>query len=104
MRYALLLLTVGMVRRIALGAETEQARRMVVLQGMRLAMIGVVLGLGAAFGLTRLMTSFLYGVQARDPAVFVVTALVRTVVSLLGVRVPARRASTISPLTALRAH
>ena len=90
--------------RIALGAEADQVRRMVVFQGMRLAVIGVVLGLGAAFGLTRLMASFLYGVQARDPAVFVVTPLVLTVVSLLAVWLPARRASTVSPLTALRAQ
>jgi predicted permease len=88
--------------RIALGAEARQVRRMVVVQGMRLAIVGVVLGLGAAWGLTRLMASFLYEVQARDPAVFVVMPLVLTIVSLLAVWLPARRASTVSPLTALR--
>jgi ABC-type antimicrobial peptide transport system permease subunit len=77
---------------------------MVVFQGMRLAVIGVALGLGVAFGLTRLMGSFLYGVQARDPAVFVAIPLVLTVVSLVAVWLPARRASTVSPLTALRAQ
>jgi predicted permease len=88
--------------RIALGAEAQQVRRMVVVQGMRLAIVGVVLGLGAAWGLTRLMASFLYEVQARDPAVFIVMPLVLAIVSLLAVWLPARRASTVSPLTALR--
>ena len=68
--------------RIALGAEAAQVRRMVVFQGMRLAVVGVVVGLGAAWGLTRLMASFLYEVQARDPAVFIVMPLVLTIVSL----------------------
>ena len=88
--------------RIALGAEAQQVRRMVVFQGMRLAVVGVVLGLGAAWGLTRLMASFLYEVQARDPAVFVVMPVVLTIVSLIAVWLPARRASSVSPLTALR--
>jgi predicted permease len=90
--------------RIALGAEAEQVRRMVVVQGMRLAIIGVVVGLAAAWGLTRLMASVLYQVQARDPAVFIVMPLVLTIVSLIAVWLPARRASTVSPLTALRAQ
>jgi putative ABC transport system permease protein len=90
--------------RIALGAEAQQVRRMVVFQGMRLAVIGVVVGLGAAWGLTRLMASFLFGVEARDPAVFIVMPLLLTVVSLVAVWLPARRASTVSPLTALRSQ
>jgi predicted permease len=90
--------------RIALGAEAQQVRRMVVVQGMRLAIIGVVVGLAAAWGLTRLMASVLYQVQARDPAVFIVMPLVLTIVSLIAVWLPARRASTVSPLTALRAQ
>ena len=90
--------------RIALGAEARGVRRMVVFQGMRLAVIGVVVGLAAAFALTRVIASFLYGVQARDPAVFIVIPLVLTLVSLVAVWLPARRASTVSPLTALRAQ
>jgi putative ABC transport system permease protein len=90
--------------RIALGAEAEQVRRMVVVQGMRLAIVGVVVGLAAAWGLTRWLTSVLYQVQARDPAVFIVMPLVLTVVSLIAVWLPARRASAVSPLTALRAQ
>jgi putative ABC transport system permease protein len=88
--------------RIALGAEAQQVRRMVVFQGMRLAIIGVVLGLGAAWGLTRLMATFLYQVEARDPAVFIIMPIVLTVVSLIAVWLPARRASSVSPLVALR--
>ena len=88
--------------RIALGAEAGQVRRMVVFQGMRLAIAGVVLGLGAAWWLTRLIESFLYQVKTRDPIVFVVMPLVLTIVSLIAVWLPARRASTVNPLIALR--
>jgi predicted permease len=88
--------------RMALGAEAEQVRRMVVFQGMRLAVIGVVVGLIAAFGLTRLMASFLFGVQARDPVVFIVMPALLTVVSIVAVWLPARRASAVNPLVALR--
>jgi ABC-type antimicrobial peptide transport system permease subunit len=90
--------------RIALGAEAEQVRRMVVMQGMRLAVVGVIVGLGASWGLTRLMASVLYQVQARDPVVFIVMPVVLTLVSLIAVWLPARRASAVSPLTALRAQ
>jgi putative ABC transport system permease protein len=90
--------------RMALGAEAKGVRRMVVFQGMRLAVAGVVVGLAAAFALTRLMTSFLFGVQARDPAVFIGMPVALTIVSLLAVWLPARRASTVNPLTALRAQ
>jgi putative ABC transport system permease protein len=88
--------------RMALGAEALQVRRMVVFQGMRLAVIGVVVGLAAAFGLTRLMASFLFGIEARDPAVFVGIPLLLTAVSLVAVWLPARRASAVNPLAALR--
>jgi len=88
--------------RMALGAEAEQVRRMVVFQGMRLAVIGVVVGLAAAFGLTRLMATFLFGVQARDPAVFIAMPALLTIVSIVAVWLPARRASTVNPLIALR--
>ena len=88
--------------RMALGAEAEQVRRMVVFQGMRLAVIGVVVGLVASFAVTRLMASFLFGVQARDPMVFITMPALLTVVSIVAVWLPARRASTVNPLVALR--
>jgi putative ABC transport system permease protein len=88
--------------RMALGAGGRDVRRMVVFQGMRLAIIGVVVGLAAAFGLSRLIASLLFGVQARDPMVFVVIPLLLTVVSLIAVWLPAHRASTVDPLRALR--
>jgi putative ABC transport system permease protein len=88
--------------RMALGAGGRDVRRMVVFQGMRLAIIGVVVGLAAALGLSQLIASLLFGVQARDPMVFVAIPLLLTVVSLIAVWLPAHRASTIDPLRALR--
>ncbi len=88
--------------RMALGAETADVRRMVVFQGMALALIGVAVGIAAAFGLSRLIASFLFGVQAWDPAVFVVVPLLLSAVALLAVWIPARRATRIDPLDALR--
>jgi putative ABC transport system permease protein len=75
---------------------------MVVWQGMTLAAIGVVVGVGAAFGLTRLIATFLFGVKERDPMVFLTVAVALTVVSLLAVSLPARRATRIDPVVALR--
>jgi len=88
--------------RLALGAESGTVRNMVVGQGMLLAIIGVVVGVGAAFGLSRLIASLLFGVKASDPAVFVAVPLVLTLVALLAVWLPARRASRIDPIVALR--
>jgi predicted permease len=88
--------------RLALGADRGQVRTMVLMQGMRLALIGVAVGLAAAFGLTRLIASFLFGVEALDPLVFVGAPLVLAAVSLLAVWFPARRASQVQPLAALR--
>ena len=88
--------------RIALGAETSQVRRMVVWQGLKLAIIGVGIGLGAAFGLSRFIRTFLYGVQAYDPAVFVVAPIVLGGVALLACWIPALRASRVDPVDALR--
>ena len=88
--------------RMALGAESNDVRRMVIGQGMTLALIGVVIGVAASFGLTRVISSFLFGVKAWDPAVFVIVPLVLSAVALLAVWVPARRATRIDPLDALR--
>ena len=89
--------------RMALGAEPGVVRRMVVLQGMRLAAIGVVLGVAGAYGLARYMRNFLFGVEARDPLVFLGVPLLLAVIALVAVWVPAARASRIDPLGALRA-
>jgi len=88
--------------RLALGAEGGTLRRMIILQGMRLAIVGVVVGLASAFGLTRFMATLLFGVQARDPMVFIAIPLVLTVVALAAVWLPAMRVTRVDPLTALR--
>ena len=88
--------------RLALGAETSAVRRMVVMQGMALAIVGVVIGVAGAFGLTRFIASFLYGVEERDPLVFAGIPLLLALVALAAVWLPASRASRINPLDALR--
>jgi putative ABC transport system permease protein len=88
--------------RLALGAKVTQVRRMVVMQGMRLALVGVAVGTAAAFGFARAIASFLFGVQSWDPAVFVGAPAVLALVALLAAWVPARRASRVSPNEALR--
>ena len=88
--------------RLALGAQTSQVRRMVVSQGMILALVGVAIGLAASFGLARLITTFLFGVTAKDPAVFSGVPLLLAAVAFLAVWLPARRASRVDPLIALR--
>jgi predicted permease len=88
--------------RIALGAESGRVRNMVVGQGMRLALIGVALGLVAAFGLTRLLATFLFGVKPSDPVVFVTVPVLLSAVALIATWLPARRATKIDPVDALR--
>jgi len=88
--------------RLALGAEPSSVRKMVVTQGMGLALVGVVTGIVAAYFLTRLLATFLFGVKDKDPVVFTTVAVLLTLVSLLAVWLPARRATRIDPLIALR--
>jgi putative ABC transport system permease protein len=88
--------------RMALGAEASQVRNMVVRQGMGLALAGVVVGIAGAFALSRLIESFLFGVKARDPLVFMTVPLVLSAVSLFAVWLPAHRASRVNPLDCLR--
>ncbi len=88
--------------RLALGAAPSAVHRMVVLQGMRLALIGVLIGVGAAYGLSRYMSTLLFGVEARDPLVFVGVPLLLAFIALVAVWIPAGRASRIDPLGALR--
>jgi ABC-type antimicrobial peptide transport system permease subunit len=88
--------------RLALGAQPAAVQRMVVMQGMRLALIGVVIGIGSAYWLARYMKSLLFGVEVRDPMVFVGVPVLLAVIALLAVWIPAARASRIDPLGALR--
>jgi len=88
--------------RMALGAQASSLRNMVIGQGMMLAALGVVLGIGGAFWLTRFLTSFLFGVKAWDPIVFIVTPFLLSAVALFAVWIPAKRVTRVDPMTALR--
>jgi putative ABC transport system permease protein len=88
--------------RIALGARTADVLRMVLGQGMRVAVVGIVIGLGAAFALTRLLTSLLFQVSATDTRTFTTVAGILVAVALLACYIPARRATKVDPLEALR--
>jgi putative ABC transport system permease protein len=88
--------------RMALGADRQAVRKMVVWQGMRLALIGVCAGIIASFGLTKLIASFLFNVKPWDPAVFVAVPLILSAVALVAVWLPAARASRVDPMQALR--
>jgi predicted permease len=88
--------------RLALGAQGRDVLQMILRQGAKLALVGVVVGVGAAFALTRLMTGLLFGVTAHDPLTFVGVAALLILVALLACYIPARRATLIDPIVALR--
>jgi putative ABC transport system permease protein len=88
--------------RMALGAPASNIRNMVIRQGMLLAGIGLVIGIGAAFWLTKFLTGFLFGVKTWDPTAFVLTPIFLCAVALVAVWISARKATRIDPISALR--
>lgn len=88
--------------RVALGADVRSVTTMVLAQGARVAAIGVALGLAGSFALTRLLGGLLFGIGATDAATFAAVSLGLFAVALLASAIPARRASRIEPIIALR--
>jgi ABC-type antimicrobial peptide transport system permease subunit len=90
--------------RIALGAKRSDVLVMTVKNGLKLAAVGVLFGLVAAFVMTRVLTSLLFGVGATDPVTFMIVALVLITVATLASYIPALRATRVDPMIALRAQ
>jgi putative ABC transport system permease protein len=88
--------------RLALGAQRRDVLKLVVAQGMTLALIGAGVGLGAALALTQLMRSMLFEVSATDPLTYAALAALLSVVAMLACYLPARRATKVDPMVALR--
>ena len=87
---------------MALGASSQQVRRMVVTQGMKLSAVGVIIGIASSLALARVMKSMLYGVKPWDPLSIMLVAILLAAVTLLAAYIPARRASRVDPMVALR--
>ena len=88
--------------RMALGATARDVFRLIVGRGMKLTLFGVVIGVGGAFALTRLMQSLLFKTSTTDPIVFILISLLLSVAAFLACYIPARRAAKVDPLVALR--
>jgi ABC-type antimicrobial peptide transport system permease subunit len=105
--YALLAYAIGRRRReigirIAVGARSTNILQLVIIKGLKLATVGLIIGVVAALALTRLMSSMLYGVSATDPVSLLSAILVLGAAALLACLLPALRATRIDPITALR--
>jgi len=90
--------------RMALGAAPGDLLRLVLRRGLVLAALGMIIGLGAAWGLTRLLRTFLFETSPHDPATFAVVPLVLLAIAILACWLPARRASKVDPIVVLRAE
>jgi ABC-type antimicrobial peptide transport system permease subunit len=88
--------------RMALGAQRRNVLRLVVGQGIALAIVGVAVGIGVALGVTRYLKSMLYGIHANDPATMIAVAVLLVLVALAACYIPARRAMKVDPMVALR--
>jgi ABC-type antimicrobial peptide transport system permease subunit len=87
---------------MALGAGHKDVLRLVLFQGLRLATIGIVVGLAVSLAVTRLMSDLLYGVRPRDPVSFAVSSVLVILIALVASYIPARRAMRVDPIIALR--
>ncbi|HEX5885300.1 MAG TPA: FtsX-like permease family protein, partial [Pyrinomonadaceae bacterium] len=88
--------------RMALGAQTGAVLKLAVGYGMKLVIVGIIVGLIASFALTRVMSTLLFGVTATDPATFTLISLLLVAVAALASYIPARRATKVDPMIALR--
>ncbi|MGH9850563.1 MAG: FtsX-like permease family protein [Blastocatellia bacterium] len=90
--------------RMALGAESRDVLRLVIAQGMRLALLGAVIGIAVSLAVTQVMKSMLFGLSAMDPVTYAGVTLLLSLVALAACWLPARRATKVDPLAALRHH
>jgi putative ABC transport system permease protein len=90
--------------RMALGAQSKDVLKLIIGQGIRLSLAGLLLGLGGALSLTRMMKTLLFGISATDPLTFAVIALLLMVVALMACWLPARRATKVDPMIVLRSE